>query len=221
MPTKGTPVLIEELKRRYIDSGDIESLLKGSEISVLDEFLMNWSTIRAFNKTYYQNSYPKTVLCGINPGKNGAGKTGIPFVDFASLSKLIANVEKTDSERSAQFFYDVVSEFGAKEFYDSFYVTNISWVGYIKGNKNINYYKLPEKPKKFIMEMFKYEMEEISPQTIIAMSGEVQNTLNQLYEDSTIDIKSSLPHPNYCAFPKNYKKCKEGYIELLSKYIKA
>jgi hypothetical protein len=221
MPIKESPVLFEELKRRYIDSGKIESLLKGSEVSVLDDFLKNWNIIRLFNETYYQNSYPKTVLCGINPGRNGAGKTGIPFLDFSSLSKLVVSVEQTDSERSAQFFYDVVSEFGAKEFYSSFYVTNISWVGYIKGNKNLNYYKLPEIPKAFILEMFKYEMEEILPKTIIAMSGEVKNTLNQIYGDSAINVKSSLPHPNYCAFPNNYRKCKEKYIALLSKYIKA
>ena len=76
-----------------------------------------------------------TVICGINPGRNGAGKTGVPFLDFNSLSQLLPNLKKEDSERSSQFFFEIVEHFGAKKFYETFYVTNISWLGFIKDNK--------------------------------------------------------------------------------------
>ena len=214
-------MIYEELKNKYIDSGKIELLLKDSNISVLDGFLDNWETITKFNKSYYDRNLPKTVICGINPGKNGAGKTGIPFLDFTSLSKMIDSVDRQDTERSSQFFYDIVQEIGVKEFYKSFYVTNISWVGYISGNKNVNYYDLPLAAKEFVYDMFKYEMQLVNPSTIISLSGAVKETVLELFPRDEIDTDPQLPHPNYCAFPKNIENSKERYMSLLSQYIKA
>ena len=208
-------MLLEELKTQYLNT----SVFTDEDILILDDFLENWENIKKFNEKYYKDSYPKTVLCGINPGKNGAGKTGIPFIDFSSLSELLEGVEKTGTERSAQFFYDVVKEIGAERFYRSFYVTNISWLGFIKDGKNVNYYTLSDKAKAFIYKMFEFEMNQVSPTTIISMSGEVKQTLSSLFNGGQIDISNSLPHPNYCAFPKNYSSCKSQYIELLSKYL--
>jgi hypothetical protein len=217
---KENPVIYEDLRNKYIDSGQIDILLKNTEITILNEFLDNWESIKAFNNEFYGENLPKTVLCGINPGKNGAGKTGLPFIDFTSLSKLLNNVNRQDTERSAQFFYDVVQELGVDDFYKTFYVTNISWVGYIKGNKNLNYYDLPLLAKKFVYEMFMHEMNIVSPTTIISLSGAVKGTVDELFNDSSVETNLQLPHPNYCAFPRNYKSCKAQYIDLLSQYIK-
>ena len=208
-------MLIEKLKEKYLSS----AIFDKEDILLLDSFLDNWENVEQFNEKYYADGYPKTVLCGINPGKNGAGKTGVPFLDFNSLSKLMDGVEHTDTERSAQFFYDVVQEFGAEKFYRSFYVTNISWIGYIKDNKNVNYYQLSDPVKKFIYDAFKYEMSVVAPKTIISLSQEVNKTVNDIFQDSNIDTGISLPHPNYCAFPKNYEKCKKQYMEMLAPYI--
>ena len=180
----------------------------------------NWNRIEEFYNSVYENGLPKIVLCGINPGRNGAGKTGILFLDFTSLSKIMNGVNRSDSERSAQFFYDIVEEIGVGTFYNSFYVTNISWVGYTKGGKNLNCYDLPPLVKRFVLDMFKYEMAVVSPTTIIPLSSRVQDTLKGLFDDVTIDTNLKLPDPNYCAFPKNYESCKAMYLEVLSKYIK-
>jgi len=191
-------MLIEKLKEKYLSS----SVFKNDDIELLDGFLDNWENVKHFYEKYYANGYPKTVLCGINPGKNGAGKTGIPFLDFDSLSKLIDGIEHTDTERSAQFFYDVVQEFGVEKFYRSFYVTNISWMGYMKENKNVNYYQLSDPVKEFIYDAFKHEMSVVGPKTIISLSQEVKKTVNDIFQDSGIDTATTLPHPNYCVFPK-------------------
>jgi len=214
-------ILQDILKNRYIDSGEIESLLKDSDIQVLRGFLDNWKAIRTFNNQFYGNKHPKTVLCGINPGKLGAGKTGIPFVDFTSLSKMIEGVDRDDTERSAQYFCEIVHEFGDREFYKTFYVTNVSWVGFVRSEKNVNYYDLPTTAKAFVYEMFKLEMDFISPVTIISLAESVKETVEQIFSQSEIDTTKKLPHPNYCAFPKNYEKCKKQYIEVLSPYIQA
>ena len=214
-------ILQDILKNKYIDSGEIESLLKNSNIQVLRGFLDNWNAIRKFNNQFYGNKHPKTVLCGINPGKLGAGKTGIPFVDFTSLSKMIEGVDRDDTERSAQFFYDIVQELGVCEFYRSFYVTNVSWVGYVRNEKNVNYYDLPVAAKAFVYEMFKLEMDFVFPVTIVSLAASVKETVEHIFGQSEIDTTKKLPHPNYCAFPKNYEECKTQYIELLSPYIHA
>ena len=146
------------------------------------------------------------------------GKTGIPFLDFDSLSKLIEGVDHIDTERSAQFFFDIIQEFGAEKFYRSFYVTNISWIGYMKENKNVNYYQLSDPVKIFIYDAFKYEMNVVAPTTIISLSQEVKKTVKDMFQDNGIDTAASLPHPNYCAFPKNYEKCKNQYMEMLAPY---
>ena len=90
-------MLIEKLKEKYLSS----SIFDNEDIVLLDSFLDNWENVKQFNEKYYTEGYPKTVLCGINPGKNGAGKTGVPFLDFNSLSKLMDGVEHADTERSA------------------------------------------------------------------------------------------------------------------------
>jgi hypothetical protein len=119
-------MLVEELREKYLESGDLERLLLGTGIEILKDFLENWDTVLEFNRVFYAEGEPKTVLCGINPGRLGAGKTGVPFMDFRSLSKLIPGVTRDDTERSAQFFYEVVNHFGAQNFYRSFYVGNVS-----------------------------------------------------------------------------------------------
>ncbi|HIP11449.1 MAG TPA: DUF4918 family protein [Arcobacter sp.] len=209
-------MLVEELKERYISS----SIFDDEDIIVLDDFLDNWENVKRFNEKYYDGYYPKTVLCGINPGKNGAGKTGVPFLDFSSLSKLIDGVVSADTERSAQFFYDIAEEIDAEKFYRSFYVTNISWIGFTKDGNNKNYYELSDSVKDFIYDAFKYEMSVVAPKTIISLSQEVKKTVNNIFKSSGINTSASLPHPNYCAFPKNYEKCKMQYIEMLAQYIK-
>ena len=192
---------------------------KCSSQRAFSRFLDNLKRIKDFNSMYYSNRLPKVVLCGINPGRFGAGKTGIPFIDFNSLSQMIDNIHENDSENSATFFYQVISEIGVKRFYETFYVTNLSWVGYSKSEKNFNYYQLSPPVKQFIYEMFKKEMEIVSPKTIISLGNEVKKSINTIFSDTGIDISNKLPHPSYCAMYNNKQKCKDKYIELLKKYL--
>jgi hypothetical protein len=150
----------------------------------------------------------------------GAGKTGVPFMDFKSLSRLLPSLTKHDSERSAQVFFDIVEHFGADEFYQSFYVTNVSWLGFTKDDNNLNYFSLPDRTKKYIYELFAREMSFVNPTTIIALGREVHTTLNELFGDE-VNTKIILPHPNYCAFPTNYQIQKNRYIEALKPFLKS
>lgn len=212
-------MLVEELRKRYLEAGDIERFLQGSGIEILKDFLENWEAVLAFNRKYYSIGEPKVMLCGINPGRFGAGKTGVPLIDFKSLSKLIPNIVREDSERSAQFFYEVIDHFGAQNFYRSFYVGNVSWLGYTKDKRNLNFDRLPRPGKEAVISLFRYEMSYIKPAVVISMGDVVKETVEQVLGSSTrTDL--TLPHPYYCSFPTRKEKCKRYYIEALEPFVK-
>lgn len=203
------------------EAKNLVRLLNGDGISVLREFENNIAVSKHFAKAYCSSQRPSVVLCGINPGRLGAGKTGVPFLDFSSLSKLLPDIDRRDAERSAQFFFEVVEYFGAKAFYSTFHVTNISSVGYERAGSNVNYYDLPEQALKYVLSAFGEEINAVQPTAIISLAGSVHATVRKLFSESSIDISLCLPHPNYCAFPKHRDRCKDRYIEVLSQYIGA
>lgn len=206
-------------RNQLSEAKDLTQLLNGGDISVLREFEENLFVSKSFAKAYCSSPKISVVLCGINPGRLGAGKTGVPFLDFASLSKLLPEIIRHDTERSANFFFEVVEHFGAKEFYANFHVTNISSVGFERAGSNVNYYDLPEQALKYVYSAFFQEIMAVQPTVIISMAGSVHSTVKKLFLNSTIDISTCLPHPNYCAFPKQRERCKARYIEVLSQHI--
>ncbi|MFI5224347.1 MAG: DUF4918 domain-containing protein, partial [Nitrospirales bacterium] len=64
------------------------------------------------------------LILGINPGRLGAGLTGIPFTDPLKLQNIcgIENTLPKKAELSADFIYTMISAFGGPEaFYKKFY----------------------------------------------------------------------------------------------------
>lgn len=175
--------------------------LEGKNIKILSKFLENKNNIIEFHKRYVQPNSPKIVICGINPGRNGAGLTGIPFIDFKSLSKMLPNIAKEESEQSAKFFYSVIQEFGIENFYQKFHVTNISWYGFsqIDKQKNVNYDNISTEIAIFLIEKFVEEMEFINPDFIIPLSKNVFYELKSLKERNKIkaEIGTRLCHPSW------------------------
>ena len=136
--------LLQRNLDRYLTDMEFLKLLGDHEICVLSDFQRNREGINDFWHKFYGDDIPQVMICGINPGRFGAGMTGIPFLDFMSLSKMISGVNRSDSEKSASFFFKVVGHFGVDDFFKTFYVSNFSSVGYIKNGKNLNYFDLPE-----------------------------------------------------------------------------
>jgi hypothetical protein len=97
----------------------------------------------AFYKTYYADNNTRKLILGINPGRFGAGLTGIPFTDPVKLEEKcgIPNTLNKKPELSADFIYQVIDAYGGPErFYSEFYITSISPLGFVKDGKNLNYY---------------------------------------------------------------------------------
>ena len=67
-----------------------------------------------FYNKYYNDSLPRKLILGINPGRHGAGITGVPFTDTKRMeSHCGLTIEGFNShELSSVFVYDVIDAFG-------------------------------------------------------------------------------------------------------------
>ena len=92
---------------------------------------------------YYSDTNQRIFLYGINPGRFGAGVTGISFTDPWHLEEkcAISNDFSKRKEISSEFVYKVVDAWGGPhDFFNHFFITSICPIGFLKEGKNANYY---------------------------------------------------------------------------------
>lgn len=100
----------------------------------------------AFFDKFFADSRPRHLLLGINPGRFGAGVTGINFTAPRQLAEHcgLAHPFKAHSELSAEFIYEVIDAYGGcVSFYGDFFLSAVSPLGYIRDGRNLNYYDDP------------------------------------------------------------------------------
>lgn len=200
---------------------EVGAILERKGITVLDGFNKNIDIVRRYYQTVYSNEANRIVLCGINPGKNGAGKTGIPFLDYKSVSHLFSGIGRYDREQSAQFILSIINEIGSDSFYRSVYMTNISWFGFTKDGKNLNYYDLPAPLPTTFTDSFIEEMDIVKPKVIVPLSKEVEQTLKQMIKSGRLryPLAERLPHPYYCSIGKRAIKYRQIYVKKITSLI--
>ena len=99
--------------------------------------------LRAFVDKYFSDNNERVLVFGINPGRFGAGITGVTFTDPVALADFcgIANRMPRRRELSSIFIYDFINRYGGPEaFYRRFFLTAISPLGFTRGGLNLNYY---------------------------------------------------------------------------------
>ncbi|HEY0677857.1 MAG TPA: uracil-DNA glycosylase family protein [Chitinophagaceae bacterium] len=99
--------------------------------------------VQEFYNRYYNDNNPRQLLFGINPGRFGAGTTGVNFTGPKQLTEHcgIQHPFKLRSELSAEFIYLMIDAYGGCEkFYGKFFITSVSPLGFIKNGINLNYY---------------------------------------------------------------------------------
>ncbi|RFM27790.1 uracil-DNA glycosylase family protein [Deminuibacter soli] len=100
-----------------------------------------------YNKFYHDHNRRKLIL-GINPGRLGAGATGIPFTDPKRLTERcgIPYTGPMLHEPSSAFIYEMIDAFGGiNAFYSRFYISSICPLGFVVKDKdgkekNYNYF---------------------------------------------------------------------------------
>ncbi|MEM9895010.1 MAG: uracil-DNA glycosylase family protein [Bacteroidota bacterium] len=174
----------------------------------------------AFYRKYYSDHDKRIICFGINPGRFGAGITGVPFTDPIRLERDcgIPNKFEKRAELSSKFIYEMIHAFGGPRlFFSQFYISAGSPLGYVKDGINLNYYDIKGYKKIFA----DYAVAEIRKQLEIGMSTTVAfsigkgknidflNWLNDKHGFFTDIIP--LPHPRWVM---QYRlKRKEEFIE--------
>ncbi len=183
-----------------------------------------------FYTNYFNDDSSRVFLFGINPGRFGAGVTGISFTDPVILETKcqIPNSFQKRQELSSQFVYDVVDAWGGcDEFYKYFYITSICPIGFLRDGKNANYYddkKLESAVKKYIVELMWKQIDFGANRDIAFSMGQGTNfkKLQQLNaEQGFFKEVMPLPHPRWVLQYRRKKKDTfvDEYLEKLSKAI--
>lgn len=121
------------------------------KISIMNPFKENREALNISEKFYrkfYNDTDNRHIILGINPGRFGAGVTGVPFTDTKRLLNEcgLEFAGKTTHEPSATFIYEMINAYGGSEkFYRKFYISSICPLGFTivndKGKEvNYNYY---------------------------------------------------------------------------------
>jgi hypothetical protein len=117
-------------------------------IRIMNPFRENAGALEAssaFYRKYYNDYNARQLILGINPGRFGAGLTGIPFTDPKRLTSNcgISYRGETAHEPSSVFIYDVIRAYGGEDkFFSRFYIHAICPLGFTapgKNSKEINY----------------------------------------------------------------------------------
>lgn len=101
------------------------------------------SAVEKFFTTYFSDTHDRVYVFGINPGRFGAGLTGVTFTDPVALERFCGIPNSFDKKRetSSDFVYRCIEELGGPTtFYKHFFLTAISPLGFIRDDKNYNYY---------------------------------------------------------------------------------
>jgi len=164
------------------------------------------SCVTQFYQRFYNDQHHRRIIFGINPGRFGAGITGVPFTDPIRLANVcaIGNNFQKKQELSSVFIYHMVEAYGGPElFYSHYFITAISPLGYTKDGRNLNYYddkELVKSCEPFILESIQKQVEILEPGPVAWCLGEGTNykyfsRLNERFQFFRQIIP--LPHPRW------------------------
>jgi len=175
-----------------------------------------------FYRSYYSDSSSRQLWLGINPGRLGAGYTGIPFSDAVQLKKFCnLNAPGPDREElSAAFIFEVIEAAGgAKTFYNKVFFDSVSPLGYVKNGLNYNYYDdkvlFQHLQPRLIKHIKSLLQRPLHRKIVLLGKGKNLKYFRQLYDGDSRII--ALPHPRWVMQYRRKDKAHwiERYLEVL------
>lgn len=121
-------------------------------ISIMNPFRENACATPAsekFYSMYYNDNNRRYAILGINPGRFGAGITGVPFTDPQRLAEscgIVLAECPNAREPSSVFVYEIIKAYGGvRKFYSKWYINSICPLGFTRRTDrgrevNYNYY---------------------------------------------------------------------------------
>jgi hypothetical protein len=177
---------------------------------------------KSFLYKFFSDNYPRILVFGINPGRFGAGVTGVTFTDPIALEKFcgITNSLPKKRELSSEFIYKFIGRMGGpKKFYRDFFLTAMSPLGFLKDGKNYNFYDHPallRDTKPFIISSIKTQLSFGASRdiAIVLGTGKIKEVFSELNEEyKFFKTIYSVEHPR---FIMQYRRKKLGIY--LKKY---
>lgn len=99
-------------------------------------------------------------------------------------------------------------------------MTNISWYGFMKDKKMLNYYDLPSSLHKTFTASFIAEMDIVQPKMIVHLSEKIGKILQRVaaHGELAYPIAKRLPHQYHCSIGKNTIPSKKIYVDLINQH---
>lgn len=174
-----------------------------------------------FYRAFFNDHQERFFLLGINPGRFGAGLTGIPFTDPVNLEKdcRIKNGMSQRPELSSDFIYRVIRMFGGPaHFYKHFFISSVCPLGFVRNGINLNYCddrELLEMTTPFIVKSMKRQLEFGGRRDVAFVIGEGKNlqVFGKINERHGFFRQLvPLPHPRFIL--QYRRKQVDKYLEL-------
>jgi len=175
--------------------------------------------VEQFLHKYFNDINSRRMMLGINPGRLGAGVTGVNFTAPRQLKHScgIDHELGNSSELSAEFIYEMIQYYGGVEaFYQDWFIGSVCPLGFIKAGKNMNYYddpQLAEAVTPFIVQTIQQQLTfNLKTDYCICIGGEKNfRFLSRLNEQHRwFQQIIPVPHPRFIMQYK--RKEKEKYI---------
>jgi hypothetical protein len=196
-------------------------------ISIMNPFRNDpevMTAVSQFYRKFYSDNKERRLILGINPGRFGAGITGIPFTDAVRLKeKCGLSIPGLKSfETSSVFIYEMIEKYGGPEkFYADFYISSVSPLGFTSAGKrgreiNYNYYdsrQMTEAIKVFAVSSLMIQLAFGINRDVCFCLGTGKNFrfLSGLNEELHIFTRiEPLEHPRFIM--QYHSKGKESYI---------
>jgi len=185
-------------------------------------------TTAIFYNKFFNDKAERRLILGINPGRLGAGSTGVPFTDSKRLIEDcgIPFDGKLMHEPSSAFIYELIDAWGGPEmFYSRFFIGSVCPLGFVTRSlegkeKNINYYD----NKRLLLSVTSFIKNSICQQIMLGCSrkicyclgtGENYRYLSQLNaREKYFERIIPLEHPRFIMQYKSKKKA-----DYISHYI--
>jgi hypothetical protein len=202
------------------------------DFRVLNPYLDNPETMEVmaqFYRKFYNDSNQRRFIVGINPSRNGAGVTGVPFTDTKRLESVCGIQMKSayTHELSSVFVYDLIAEYGGPNaFYQEFYINSPFPLAIIRRTKtgnwlNANYYDDPAllaDVKDFMIDSLKKHISlGLDTSEVIVLGKKNADFIQKLNTETNLFARLVvLEHPRYIQQYKSREK--QLYID---KYLLA
>ncbi len=182
----------------------------------------------SFYNKFFNDRHPRLILLGINPGRFGAGVTGINFTAPRQLDEVgISHPFKNQSELSAGFIYEMIDAFGgAKAFYANCVLGSVCPLGLTFKGKNINYYddkEVMEALRPFIVSSMNSLLQLPYRPVAISIGGEKNFKYLQKinHENRWFEKIDKLAHPRFIMQYRRKEKDAyiNEYVETIRKYL--